>query len=239
MNAKNLLGAAAVAVLVLASGQALAAGNNNGPPSGPVILNLDGTPVPHGFQQYSVNFNATSALTDLSFAFREDPAFLSLDDVVLTHGGVGPNLLTNGDFELGPNGANAPSGWSYLNTFGAAAAGVVSASGARSGNFGYFDGAVQAYDAITQQIGTVSGDTYDLTFWLSDNGPLNTFSALSTNGNTTGTGGNGINLVVYGGDGIPVRNDGVPEPAAWALMLLGFGGIGATLRSRRRQAACA
>jgi hypothetical protein len=27
----------------------------------------------------------------------------------------------------------------------------------------------------------------------------------------------------------------VPEPAAWALMLVGFGGIGALLRSRRRQ----
>ena len=30
---------------------------------------------------------------------------------------------------------------------------------------------------------------------------------------------------------------GVPEPAAWALMLVGVGGIGAAMRSRRRQAA--
>lgn len=27
---------------------------------------------------------------------------------------------------------------------------------------------------------------------------------------------------------------GVPEPAAWALMIMGFGGIGASLRSKRR-----
>ncbi|MGZ6039322.1 MAG: FxDxF family PEP-CTERM protein [Phenylobacterium sp.] len=29
---------------------------------------------------------------------------------------------------------------------------------------------------------------------------------------------------------------GVPEPAAWALMIVGFGGVGATLRARRRAA---
>ncbi|HLZ73855.1 PEPxxWA-CTERM sorting domain-containing protein [Phenylobacterium sp.] len=29
---------------------------------------------------------------------------------------------------------------------------------------------------------------------------------------------------------------GVPEPAAWALMIVGFGGVGAVLRSRRRAA---
>ena len=29
---------------------------------------------------------------------------------------------------------------------------------------------------------------------------------------------------------------GVPEPATWALMILGFGGVGALLRRRRREA---
>jgi hypothetical protein len=37
------------------------------------------------------------------------------------------------------------------------------------------------------------------------------------------------------GDAIP----GAPEPAAWALMLLGFGGLGGALRARRRSAALA
>ncbi len=43
------------------------------------------------------------------------------------------------------------------------------------------------------------------------------------------------NLVVYstGGGG------GVPEPATWAMMLVGFGGLGALLRHRRHQNAIA
>jgi hypothetical protein len=28
----------------------------------------------------------------------------------------------------------------------------------------------------------------------------------------------------------------VPEPATWAMMIIGFGGVGATLRNRRRSA---
>ncbi len=40
-------------------------------------------------------------------------------------------------------------------------------------------------------------------------------------------------------DNVTLSAGGVPEPASWALMLLGFGGLGAMLRVRRRQTACA
>jgi hypothetical protein len=45
------------------------------------------------------------------------------------------------------------------------------------------------------------------------------FSSLLSNGNTVTGGGNTV-----------------PEPATWGLMLVGFGAIGAALRSRRRVA---
>jgi hypothetical protein len=208
-----------------------AAPSNEPPPTGPVILDLNGTPIPHSYTEYSVDFTTApgQVSTNLSFAFREDPAFLFLDDVTLTTGG-GPNLLTNGDFEAGPVGSSAPTGWTYLNTFGATFGGVVATNNPHTGSNNYYDGAVQAYDGITQNVATTGSTTYTVTFWLDDNSSLTTFSALSTNGDVTDTGGNGADLLVYAGN-VPVRT--VPEPAAWALMLLGVGAVGGAVRRRR------
>src|SRR5215471_8213462 len=79
---------------------------NCAPPPG-AILDLDGTAISHQYTQYTTSFVATATTTNISFAFREDPAFLSLDDVSVTLGG-GPNLLTNPGFESGVVGDNAP-----------------------------------------------------------------------------------------------------------------------------------
>lgn len=208
---------------------------NQPPPAGPVVLDLNGTPVPHSYQTYTTSFVATAASTNISFAFREDPAFLLLDNVSVTTGG-GSNLLTNGNFDAGVVGSSAPVGWTYLNIFGATFGGVVQAGCGTGGSNCYFDGAVQAYDFITQAIATTIGLTYNIAFDLSDNGGLITFSALSTNGDVTDTGGNGVNLLVYAG-GLPTPAT-VPLPGALPLFATGLGALGLLgWRKRRKSAA--
>jgi uncharacterized repeat protein (TIGR01451 family) len=210
-------------------------GNNDPPPPG-AIRDLSGTLIPGGgtntntYQQYTVNFTATSATTTITFAFREDPAFISFSKASVTDVSTpSGELLTNGNF-AGATGINNPTGWTYANVFGAFAGGMVEAncgvgSGDFSGLYGYgncwYDGAVQAYDAISQIIATNVGDNYLISFWVADNSgcrtePVETpcnFSDLSTNGNTTGTGGNGINVTVYAQPGLPPAPGPPLDPA--------------------------
>ena len=220
----------AVAMVYLASDQKVqAVASNNPPPVGNVIIDLDGTPIPHAaYVQYSANFLATDTSTAFSIAMREDPAFILLDDVSVTDLTTpSGELLVNGGFESGILGNNAPVGWTYLNTFGAAFAGVVAntAGQAHTGSFFYFDGAVQAYDGISQTLATTVGHLYHVSLWVRDNGGLTTFSRLSTNGNTTDTGGNGADVLVYAG-AIPVAAS-VPEGGTTALLLgLAMSGFG-------------
>jgi hypothetical protein len=210
---------------VAAMSTAHAAGNNNPPPAG-AILDLAGLPVPHGAAEtHTVDFFANVANTNITFAFREDPAFISFGNVSVVDvtTGLATNLILNGTFASG-SGNNATS-WTFANIYGATASGVVSSSCGGGLGTCWRDGSVQAYDAITQVISTTVGDDYRISFSLSDNGGLTTFSDLSTNGDTTSTGGNGIDVLTYAQAGLPIAG-GVPEPSTWAMMILGFAGVG-------------
>ncbi len=212
---------------------------NCAPPVGTAVFDLAGQAIPHTYTEYSVNFTALGSTTDLAFAFREDPAFWSLDDVSVTVLGGGPNLVSDGDFS---NATLSP--WTYDNNYG-----VNDANGSLTSNCGYsggsggncfFDGAVQAYDGIDQNISTVANQQYTLSFWLTDDGSLPTGSQLSTNGNTSSPGGNGIDVLAYAGVGIPVEGGPPPggvapeiDPAsAMSALTLLLGGL-TVLRGRR------
>ncbi len=226
--------ATAVSAVFIALGLSLqpagATPSNLPPPLSP-ILDLDGVLIPHSYTQFSVNFVASLASTNISFAMREDPAFIYLDDIsVADLTTSGPNLLVNGGFEDGVLGESAPQGWSYLNEYGADFGGMVHNKSPHSGALSYFDGAVQAYDAITQVITTTPGDTYQINFWMFDNGDLTHFSRLSSNGDASDTGGNGADLLVYATSGPPLPADAVVVPEPPALLLLAVGLLGLLTR---------
>jgi hypothetical protein len=191
-------------------------GNNNPPPAG-ALLDLNGLPIPGGgnstYQQYTVDFTASIESTAITFAFREDPAYISFTNVSVTDNAVpnGPNLLQNGDFSGGTytNNGNplTPNFWIFSNQYGATASGVVQSGTGEcyTASFCWFDGSVQAYDAISQTIPTIIGHTYHIVFSVADNSQCGTctFSDLSTNGDNTSPGGNGKNVTVYAQGGLP------------------------------------
>ena len=230
---------------VLAVTSPLQASTVNEPPPLGAILDLDGRPIPGGgnntAQMYTVNFVGAAISTAVTFAFRDDPAFISFSDIsVVDLTTASGNLLLNGNFAGGVytnNGNNlTPVDWTYANVFDATPVGKVRADCGHlgAGDFCWRDGAVEAYDEISQTIATNVGHNYRISFWVSDGsgcltngGPPCNFSRLSTNGDITDTGGNGINVAVYAQSA-----PGIPEPASLVLVAAGLFGFGWKLCKR-------
>ena len=143
--------------------------------------------------------------------------------------------------------ANRPgngSDWTY--TFQATANGVfqmtydVTATGSTEGLYGWaidFNGASVGPDLTTSQFANdpttsgvvteavTAGQPYTISLYGNPN--IEACFAREFSGSMDGT----FDWQITGG--------GVPEPASWALMLTGFGGLGAVLRSRRKLAGVA
>lgn len=87
----------------------------------------------------------------------------------------------------------------------------------------------------------VTFGTSSNTYNLAANDAFTTYSLVFT---PTSTGAYSLSFQNNGGDNmgglldnVEIASAGVPEPATWAMMLLGFGGLGAVLRGRRTVAA--
>ena len=80
-------------------------------------------------------------------------------------------------------------------------------------------------------LGCWSHQAYDNTYW----GALGYLDLIHADPAYTFRGGghNGSSFLAIGGS---LGSPGIPEPATWAMLVLGFGGVGALVRNRRRMA---
>lgn len=95
-------------------------------------------------------------------------------------------------------------------------------------NNGHFNGFAYSDDFTFQNVGynlTISGGTFSIT--LQTNPAQQFVGGFINIGDAAVTGREPYSPP-------PPGNLGVPEPSAWALMILGFGGAGQALRRRRR-----
>src|SRR5580700_9420973 len=239
--------------VVVGLGVAAQASAQNLAPSAPGVLVLDlaGTPMISSYTQYNASFVATSASSTVTFGFRNDPGFFGFDDASVFNATTsGGNLLQNPGFELGAPtvSGGAVTGWATfehngLVALGFPALGFEAASGtdglsAFHGNFFWNDGATGGYDGIDQTITTTVGDTYDISFELSEidtNGvatPGNDYQQTCTNGDPPGTACNGIDMVVFATGDLPTS---APEPASIVVFLSGLFGLRLIRRRASRQ----
>ena len=194
----------------------------------------------------STSFVADSSTEYVSFAFREVPAYFSLDDTCVaaatSNCGAG-NLLTDPGFESDTAAnvlTNFPVGWfRWIQPVDTSAIGVVASttslygcasSGPRTGTYFWCDGSVQGYDAIYQQLTNLTvGATYNVSWYLADNSGQSISNP-------------GIDMLVYAGDSIPVGSvpigttpTGVtPEPSTFVMLGTGMAGLLSALRARRK-----
>ena len=94
-----------------------------------------------------------------------------------------------------------------------------------SGPTGPFNFTVGTADSLTQV--TFSGDGF---------GDFNTYffaQSLALGGTSAITGGSFLGTNISAGGSVTAATAAVPEPATWAMMLIGFGGVGVAMRRKR------
>ncbi|MGZ3377270.1 MAG: PEPxxWA-CTERM sorting domain-containing protein [Phenylobacterium sp.] len=213
MIAKRILGVAAAAAVLASGGHALAD---------------------------TFDISLTGQVANFSFSSQDccgahfDQAFLSLDglnadNAFTVHNGDTVNAAITLDQDL-----TIPASVTRTNVgfflFGSAFPNIDTGVG---GALTFFEGMTQVAQ-LGGGTGTHGALALALDFFPPDNGPLtfNNFTADFTINNLS----QAATLDSAGMDYSLVRDvAAVPEPATWALMLIGFGGLGAMLRARRQR----
>lgn len=183
------------------------------------------------FDEFAAQNSNSGAVTN---QYAGDGVTFSLGNVGiwsgLSNGDPGNWLLegTNGPDFLGFNGYGAYGGYSETLTF-SSAINSFSADFARSN--GSVDGVItlDAFNGATL-VASDTGTFGDLSVWMTLTLNGASFDSVTWSGTGSGFHPYGVDNVVFGD-----APAGVPEPAAWGLMLMGFGGLGAMMRSARRK----
>lgn len=163
----------------------------------------------------SVGFTAASGGTSGALGFRLN-GFASLDGVNFYEDDF--TLALNGSpiltlsYDLGGEGGNVI----FSNLYGATITG---------GTFGFFQGG--ALDISIASLPLLVGNN---SFTFSYDSPSGT--ALGGSGGHAGPQGTGDEA--FGISNVLLTGTAVPEPASWALMLVGFGIVGSAMRGRQR-----
>lgn len=193
---------------------------------------------------------ASSANAAIVYAFIPGGAspvggFTVIDTFDNTIGVTGSNFqikVPPSDGNGAPPANSIPSGTAYLSVLGGG-----SATYTFAGDVGAFEfdwGSVDSYNTLT--INSTGGSPIVVPGLSFANAADGNQVSAGTNGlfRVAGTAGERFNSITFssGQNSFEVDNlavAGVPEPASWALMILGFGGAGAALRSQRRRPAAA
>jgi hypothetical protein len=215
-----------------------------------------GTAGPNAPQEYESSLfritaedfiSAGSGEVPITFVLRNDFGMLEFSDVALYDVSVDPdetkNLLQDGDFSQSPSptfATSLPKPWTYtVPLVDGAPANSFSMSFVSNACPGYcfVDSTTGGYDELAQNVVLNTHDQYQISFFVNHPtvGPSWTWLQYSTNGHT-GTNGDGADILVYVGElGVytnqqveapPPAPTTAPEPSTWAMMLLGFAGLG-------------